>query len=479
MFSNPEFLERYHAITPNKYKTYSNAIIWGRGDLWAELQQRIGNPDLLKDQVNFIWFAFNLSLISKSIFSFSRQNYKFCELYIESVCNNIGLYGIFNKIYRREGKLLVDMYRQRIPIDLAEIFKNTSIDNLEKYTTALIEAFRVLDREACLGKLDYAAFLSKIIHEKDFQSEFSENTEELSFKYFELLSKKVAALHTQEGQFIQPEQFDQSKIYKILTSFKYKTEGDKKILSRFLESFPAQNKLFYPSSNADINDIFHINEERIFEIRDFSPVIFIHSDLAILRENSEDYYRIFQEENTRSSFSFSSPFKITTGIDRHINIFEISRPNIQDKKWLIHFGGYSNEEVLALILRDRIRVSILYSSCDGITSGCVGTTTYSIPTIFYPFLYKQLGIRFHITTDDIKYIVYTVTDRDAKETRAWLKNILKITEIDLLRSLLKEEDESMKEQLILFLTDVLENNINTRSMKRVYYPDYLKLRVIP
>jgi hypothetical protein len=181
-------------------------------------------------------------------------------------------------------------------------------------------------------------------------------------------------------------------------------QGNERLLHEFENELSTSTILFYPSSGFDLNDMFYVNNSRLPEISDYNPQIFIHSDyLQVL----DHYPNVFDYQLSYPDFELIDSCKwITPQSDTHtkksINLYRLKKGNAKEKIWLIFFRGYYNEEVLELMLQHQIRIPIVYTVCDGITIGMGGGYENSIPTLLYPLLSKELGIRFIITEQSWK-----------------------------------------------------------------------------
>jgi len=161
---------------------------WGLNWTVNALNKTADVENKLNDQIDFTWFAFNFSLISKLIYNFSPQNYIFCLVYLNWK-NGYGY--LFKKVYKHKQMHLVDLNNLKISEALHHKFQIYSTENLETYLLNFIEALEILDENACFGKLDYKTLLKEIITKEDFTDNFSKNPDTLSFNYLELLSKKI------------------------------------------------------------------------------------------------------------------------------------------------------------------------------------------------------------------------------------------------------------------------------------------------
>lgn len=249
--------------------------------------------------------------------------------------------------------------------------------------------------------------------------------------------------------------------------------GDVGILDNFFKDFHRQPRLFYPSSNVDTRDVLYINGDRLSELGKNSPIIYIHCDAICPSEF--DYFRV---ESYEPSLNISLALGISKEERRKIFIFKIHKPHSEDRLWLIYFAGYWNEDILKILIKDGVRVPVLYTTCDGITNGMGCGYENSVPTILYPLLYDQLDIQCHIADQSIEDAKITINDREPEIVRRWLNNIDMISRNPLVSELLDLNDAQMKNRLLNYLERFKETDVNDDKMTRVYHPSRLYIRVI-
>lgn len=152
--------------------------------------------------------------------------------------------------------------------------------------------------------------------------------------------------------------------------------------------------LYYPSSGVDINDLLYVNSKRISVIKDLEPKVFIHCDY-IIDEISEI------ENRLSYNFCIKDSIKINYLLKRHnydfLIVYKLQNLQTKEVKWLILISGCFNEEILEIFLECKIQIPIIYSICDGITSGMGAINDNSISTLLYPFFKNLLKIKIIIT----------------------------------------------------------------------------------
>jgi len=260
----------------------------------------------------------------------------------------------------------------------------------------------------------------------------------------------------------------------------FNTEGDISVLNEFNTEIKIQSVLFYPSSGRDINDLFYVNSKRIEEINECSPNIFIHTDYMFDR----DYGRPPFDQLIGYPNFYISKFKYYND-NKSINLYKLKRPNSNEKKWLVFFRGYYNEEILKELVIKKIKTPVVYAICDGITHGMGSCYEKSVPTILYPLLASDLGINFIITEqgwDSLRSRLADVSYRGGEdEFRFWLKNILLITNDHFIKQLLNLSDEDLRKSIRQKLGAINEQRLNKEGKLRCYddrFTEEMKLKKI-
>ena len=115
--SNYAALATFHRWTP--YNSIRNKSEW-----------RITNEDFLdylktdpEDNINFIWFALNFNLVSKTIFSYLPEYYTYCNDYIRWKFNKYNEYPLYF-LYWGKYKDLIDVQQKKIPQKEKDLFLN-------------------------------------------------------------------------------------------------------------------------------------------------------------------------------------------------------------------------------------------------------------------------------------------------------------------------------------------------------------------
>jgi hypothetical protein len=277
--------------------------------------------------------------------------------------------------------------------------------------------------------------LLSIIEEKKFREEFSNDKIDLSNLFLrklqeELLIKKITLTKDCIFKELLPKNYQIKKNPLYLHYDKYKGLEDKEVQIELIENeITNGGVMYYPSSGMmDIEHLFYLNDKVIPEIQISTPKVYIHSDAC-------DYHKIYDYNRFISNLTKSYHFRIINesicyNEYQTIVVLMLQRPNSKEYTWLICFWGYENEKVIKAMINNNIVTPIIYSKCDGITSG-MGGVPHSIPTILYPLLNKDLGIKYIVTDQSSKIIKGNLNSPYQFEKDSFFYNLL----IDGLKSL--------------------------------------------
>ena len=222
---------------------------------------------------------------------------------------------------------------------------------------------------------------------------------------------------------------------------------------------------YYPSSGADINDLFYANNKKVERLGELNPSIFIHSDFIHTDLNSPDNFDKdlrLHRINILGSVKVFDKSKL-----KSIYIYKLKTPISDEFKWLVLFWGYYNEEVLIDLINSKINVPIIYTVCDGITSGTGAGYTPSIPTIMYPFLAVDLGIKYIITEQNSENLK-TFIEQSHNEFRTWLNNISLVSKNPLIHNLLELSNKELEKKLTNRLLQIEEHFLNSNGRLRCF-----------
>ena len=242
-------------------------------------------------------------------------------------------------------------------------------------------------------------------------------------------------------------------------------EGQISILDGFNSALAENKNLFYPSSGIDINDLLYINPNRIKLACPF-PKVFIHCDKLATHD-----YGVNFDSQLSFTFEILGVFKKSDLVDKSCNIYKLKNRNSQDIKWLIFFRGFRNEEILKILVMKKVDINVLYSICDGITSGMAGVDL-SVPTILYPIFKNELKLKNIITEQGKSRVENIVRDIDVLCLKKWLINVGSINHYSSLDHYLNLDDEELKDQLILDFGSINEELININGKLMVFAGHY-------
>lgn len=247
--------------------------------------------------------------------------------------------------------------------------------------------------------------------------------------------------------------------FRSLIPAHFESKGEVSILSEFNEVVTKKSVLFYPSSASDISDLLYVNRNRLIEISECSPTLFIHCDKGLqgIKLEYPDFAGV-------SNLRFYNKEQL-------IDLYKFKRTNSNEEKWLIFFGGYYNEVILESLIKNQIKIPVVYAKCDGITSGMGIGYEFSIPTILYPLLNPVLDIRYIITEQGwrsvISRLIARYNYRDVDEFRVYLQNIWKVSNNQSIQEILDLSDDAIREHLFHKL-DFEEILINSENKLRCY-----------
>jgi len=259
---------------------------------------------------------------------------------------------------------------------------------------------------------------------------------------------------------------DQLFFSSMLEELEYKPINNELSLLNELSGAMANMAIsYYPSSGADINDLFYANNKKIELLGELNPSVFVHSDYFFTDLNSlntfDKYLRSYQID-VKGSVKIYDKSKL-----KSIHIYKLKTPISDEFKWLVLFLGYYNEEVLIDLINGKIKVSLIYSVCDGITAGMGGCNTLSIPTIMYPFLAVDLGIKYIITEQNSVYIK-SIIEELHDEFRTWLNNVSLVSKNPSIKNLLELSNKELEKELTIRLLQIEEQFLNTNGKLRCF-----------
>ena len=259
---------------------------------------------------------------------------------------------------------------------------------------------------------------------------------------------------------------DQLFFSSMLKELEYKpTNNELSLLNELSDEMANMAISYYPSSGADINDLFYANNKKVERLGELNPSIFIHSDFIHTDLNSPDNFDKdlrLHRINILGSVKVFDKSKL-----KSIYIYKLKTPISDEFKWLVLFWGYYNEEVLIDLINSKINVPLIYTVCDGITSGTGAGYTPSIPTIMYPFLAVDLGIKYIITEQNSEYINSFIENK-YDQFSTWLNNVLLVSKNPLIKNLLELSNKELEKELTTRLLKIEEHFLNTNGRLRCF-----------
>lgn len=161
-----------------------------------------------------------------------------------------------------------------------------------------------------------------------------------------------------------------------------------------IESCLEQNEdiLWYPAAFYDFQNLLYFNNNRLDFLETHSPILFIHNDIAPI-----DLINLVPEKSFFSHSYGNSYDAITVNLNniegdgnKSILISECSLGK-NNKKYKISLFGFSNDELLEIIINTNINIKYLYTT---FTSG--PGSENSIEPHYYLYFYNILKTKFHI-----------------------------------------------------------------------------------
>jgi len=420
---NKEFIISY-----NKLPVNMNSLNWDFHEKieWEILKSDSENVhyyfESKPEKFDFLWKAILFSLFSQVIYTYSLENYKYIN---DHFSEKYSTSDILKRISRRKLNFFIDiMCRARLENSYND-FINHSTKRMSDYVKFFINISTNIEVPYC--QIDFNKLLLSIIEEGKFREEFSNNKIDLSNLFLrklqeELLIKKITLTKDCIFKELLPKNY-QVKNYFNAYYDKYKRLEDKEVQLELIENeITTGGVLYYPSSGMDIEYLFYLNDKVIPEIQISTPKVYIHSD-------ADDYHKNYDYDGFIRNLTKSYHFQIINhsvcyNEYQTVVVLMLQRPNSKEYTWLIYFWGYENEKVIKAMINNNIVTPIIYSKCDGITSG-MGRAPQSIPTILYPLLNKDLSIKYIVTEQS------WATIKRYQDSKEWFYNLL----IDGLKSL--------------------------------------------
>lgn len=259
---------------------------------------------------------------------------------------------------------------------------------------------------------------------------------------------------------------DQLFFSSMLEELEYKpTNYELSLLNELSDEMANMAISYYPSSGADINDLFYANNKKIEQLGELNPSVFIHSDYLYNDHNSiykfDQYLRSLQID-VKGSVKVYDKSKY-----KSIYIYKLKTPISDEFKWLVFFQGYYNESVISDLINSKINVPLIYTVCDGMTSGMGGCNSQAIPSIMYPLLALDLGIKYIITEQNSEYIKSIIV-QEYDQFSTWLNNVSLMSKNPSIKSLLELSNKELEKELTIRLLQIEEQFLNTNGRLRCF-----------
>lgn len=187
LFSDPSFWSLHksavieagseHSFLKTSYNVFSTSYKWGKPN-WS------GN-NLRTFPYDFFWFEFMLNLTSKSLYVFRPGFYDYCDDFITHKSSTfVGL----RYVFKHSVKCIVDIDQST---ENALEFLNHSKNNIDSYVNNFIKFIELLDKEACLDKLQSKNMIQTVITTSYGLAEFSMDSSKLSNIFLSMLRQTI------------------------------------------------------------------------------------------------------------------------------------------------------------------------------------------------------------------------------------------------------------------------------------------------
>lgn len=185
MILNETFLNKY-----KKLPEITNIYILGPRSLRKDW--RIRKVDFIQyiesgeNEIDFLWHAIIFNLFSRTIYSFSMDNYKYCNDFLQW---KYGHHDIMNKICMYKLKNFIDDNCRILPHNLHDKFYTYSTKKIPIYSQEFIDLVMFFGKECC--DYNYRTLINEVINDSFFKEEFSEKENDLSNIFFKTLSSQI------------------------------------------------------------------------------------------------------------------------------------------------------------------------------------------------------------------------------------------------------------------------------------------------
>ena len=177
------FVNRYDNLPEvNRYYYF-----FGKKREWRLSQENV--VQYLKsgdDDIDFLWYATVFSLFSKTMYSYSPENYKYCNDFIEW---KYGHHDVLHKIYIGKFKHFIDDHCSSAPKELHDLFYNYSKIKIDVYCKHFLGLIDLFKNECC--EINYSNLINTIKKDPFFKEEFSDSENDLSNIFLRKLFNQI------------------------------------------------------------------------------------------------------------------------------------------------------------------------------------------------------------------------------------------------------------------------------------------------
>jgi len=166
------FIIRYNNLPEVNRYYYSH----GRKKEWylrkENLIQYLKSGD---NEIDFLWHSVVFNLFSKTLYSYSPENYKYCNDFIHW---KYGHHNVLYKVYFGKFKNFIDDNCSTVPQELREIFYNYSKNKVDAYCKYFLGLIGLFADECC--EINCINLINKAKESAFFKEEFSDLENDLS-----------------------------------------------------------------------------------------------------------------------------------------------------------------------------------------------------------------------------------------------------------------------------------------------------------
>ena len=219
--------------------------------------------------------------------------------------------------------------------------------------------------------------------------------------------------------------------------------------------------LWHPSSYNNFENLIYFNNNRLDFLENNSPILFIHNDIS-----SKEYIDLYPER-TYFSFAYGNDyFSITINLENEFRGQSITLSKFSsganNYKFKINLFGFSNNEILRIIIKSKINIKYLYTT---VTNEQIA----NIEPHYYFYFYNILNIKFHIGINLDNF-------DDIEKQKNYITDFINSQSIVMKKNLLLNMNENMVE--IIKKYNIIKINTNDKIRFISYDFEHLKCRFI-